>query len=104
TFFSGITLDRKNKLSLKEAIYKSYSLRRSLYRPMLVWMVDNRPLVILGEAAFDHAIISLCTNAFGWGKYPGEWKNKCFEKYINTKKEENAKRIEDAIESSLKKY
>lgn len=100
-FFRGITLDRENKLSTKEAVYKSDSLYRSLYRPMLTWTVDSKPMTILGEFAFDHAIISLCANALAWGKYPKEWKSECFEKFIAGKKEENARRLEDAIENIL---
>lgn len=101
-FFRGITLDRENKLSTKDAIYKSDSLYRSLYRPMLTWTVDGKAMTILGESAFDHAIISLCTNALAWGKYPKEWKSDGFEKFIASKKEETARRLEDAIENILK--
>lgn len=101
-FFRGLTLDRKNKMSAKEAIYKSNSLYRSLYRPMLTWIVDNKPMTILGESAFDHAIISLCANSIGWGKYPKEWKNKCFESFVAAKKKENSNNMENAIENILK--
>lgn len=97
-FFRGLTIDKNNKLSLRDAIYKPDSLNRCLYRPILIWNVNDKPMAILGEAPFDHAISSLCINGFGWGKYPKEWKCKCFDEFVNRKKHENGIRLENAIE------
>ncbi|MET7001627.1 hypothetical protein ABR189_29865 [Chitinophaga sp. H8] len=97
-FFSGLTINKNNKLSLRDAIYKPDNLNRCLYRPILIWNVNGKPMAILGEAAFDHAIISLCINGFGWGKYPKEWVCKCFDEFVNKQKHENGTRLENAIE------
>lgn len=101
-FFKGLTLDRHNKLALKDAIRTPGSLDRYLYRPILVFDVNGKPMAILGEAAFDQAIISLWANALGWGKYPLEWKNRCFDNYVKTKVEENSNILEDSIENLFK--
>ncbi len=101
TFLKGLTLSRANKLSLEESIYRTDSLNRYLYRPILLLNVNNEELTLIGHEAFDQSIVSLCLQAFGWRKFPVEWKNTCFENYIEDLVEKNDKILEDAIEAAL---
>jgi hypothetical protein len=103
TFFQGLTLDRKNKLSLEKSIWHSDSLNRHLYRPILIWNVNGEDLCLLGDGTFGQSIVSLCLNAFTWRKYPIEWKNECFNKYIEEISERASKILEDYIETIFRK-
>ncbi len=101
-FFKGLTLSKENKMPLKEAVYRPQNLNRYLYRPFLVWNVDGRNLTIVGEGIFIESINSLCSNAFGWNKFPIEWSNDCFSNYIKDKVIKNDKILEDVAENILK--
>jgi len=101
-FFKGLTLSKENKMSLRDAVYKPQNLNRYLYRPFLIWNVDDIDLTIIGEGIFIESIMSLCTNSFGWNKYPPEWGNDCFKAFIKDKVYRNDKILEDAAEQILK--
>ncbi|MFV5688918.1 hypothetical protein ACM55M_09880 [Flavobacterium sp. ZT3R25] len=101
TFFKGLTLNKDNKMSLKEAVYRPHNTTKYLYRPFLIWNVDGKDLTIVGDKIFIESIHSLCTNAFGWNKYPIEWENECFKKYIQSKVSKNDKILEDKAEKLL---
>ena len=100
-FYSGLTLSRKNKLSIQDAVYKPQSINRYLYRPFLIWNVDGKDLTIIGDGIFIESIGSLCSNSLGWGKYPSEWENECFKKFIIDKMRQNDKVLEDVAEEVL---
>jgi hypothetical protein len=101
-FYKGLTLSKKNKMPLKEAVYKPQSINRYLYRPFLVWNVDGKDLTIVGDGIFIESISSLCNNAFGWNKYPVEWGNDNFKAFIKKKVIANDKILEDVAEKILK--
>lgn len=101
--FKGLTLNRENKMSLKDAILRPYHINKYLYRPILVWNVKGIDRAIVGEGIFNEAIGSLYSNAIGWEKYPVEWKNPCFAAYVRSKFISNDKILEDVAELELKK-
>ncbi|WP_298498630.1 hypothetical protein [uncultured Algibacter sp.] len=101
-FFKGLTLSRDNKMSLQDAVYKPHNINKYLYRPFLVWNVDGKDLTFVGDRSFIESIMSLCTNAFGWNKYPIEWNNKCFKEFIKQKVMLNDKILEDEAEDIFK--
>ena len=101
-FFKGLTLSRDNKMSLQEAVYKPHNINKYLYRPFLIWNVDGKDLTLVGDRSFVESIMSLCTNSFGWNKYPIEWNNKCFKNFIKEKVKFNDKILEDEAENILK--
>ena len=101
-FFKGLTLTKDNKMPLKEAVYRPQNLNRYLYRPFLIWNVDGKDLTIVGDGIFIESIMSLCTNGFGWNKYPPEWGNRCFKEFVKEKVSKNDKILEDTIEQILK--
>lgn len=101
TFLRGLTLSKANKLSLEESIYRTDSLSRYLYRPILLFNVNNEELALVGQEVFGQSIVSLCMQAFGWRKFPVEWKNTCFENFIEDLVKKNDKILEDAIEAIL---
>lgn len=101
-FYKGLTLSRDNKLSISDAVYKPQNINRYLYRPFLIWNVDGKDLTIVGRGIFYESIVSLCTNSFGWGKFPTEWDSPCFRTFIQGKMAVNDKILEDAAEDLLK--
>lgn len=100
-FLKGLTLTKDNKMSLKEAVYRPHKINKYLYRPFLIWNVDGNDMTFVGDKIFIESIHSLCTNAFGWGKYPSEWESDCFKKYIQRKVSFNDKILEDQAEKLL---
>jgi len=101
-FFKGLTLTKDNKMSLQEAVYRPHNINKYLYRPFLIWNVDGKDLTFVGDKIFIESIHSLCTNAFGWNKYPTEWGNECFKNYIQAKVSSNDKILENKAEEILK--
>ncbi|KQT20679.1 hypothetical protein ASG22_17040 [Chryseobacterium sp. Leaf405] len=100
--FDGLTLSKDNKMTIDEEVYKPQLINRYLYRPILVWNVDGKDYAIVGRQSFNESMVSLSTNAFGWDKYPIEWKSTCFDNYIKSVYIKNDKILEDAIEEILK--
>lgn len=100
-FLQGLTLSRSNKLSLQESIYRTDNLNRYLYRPILLLNVDGKEFSLIGQEVFAQSIVSLCMQAFGWRKFPIEWKNECFERYVEETAMKNDAVLEDAIEAVL---
>lgn len=104
TFFKGLTLSKDNKMSLQDAVYRPHNINKYLYRPLLIWNVDGKDLAFVGDRSFVESIMSLCTNSFGWDKYPPEWNNECFKEFIKKKVILNDKILEDEAENILKDY
>jgi len=102
-FLKGLILSKENKLPLEQSIIHSDKLNRYLYRPILSLDVNNEEFVLIGHETFDQSILSLCSNAFPWRKYPIEWKNSCFVAFIENIANNNDKILEDAIERTLRK-
>ncbi len=63
-FFSGLRLDANNKMSLWDLVRKPHSLYRFLYKPILIWNIDNKNWAILGAHSWDESIHQYITNAF----------------------------------------
>jgi len=101
-FFKGLTLSKDNKMSLEEAVYRPHNINKYLYRPFLIWNVDGKDMTFVGDRSFVESIMSLSTNAFGWNKFPPEWKNDCFKNFIKKKVEFNDKILEDEAETIFK--
>jgi hypothetical protein len=100
-FYSGLTLNKENKLPINEAVYRPQNLNRYLYRPFLIWNVDGKDYTIIGDGIFIESITSICTNSIGWNKFPVEWANDLFKSYVNSKVEYNDKILEDKAEQIL---
>lgn len=99
--FEGLTLRKKNKLSISEAIFSPNKINKYLYRPILVWNVDGKDRAIVGQNILGESLSSLYSNAFGWNKAPEEWLNPCFKDYVKRKTLQNDKVLEDEIEKIL---
>lgn len=101
-FYKSLTLTKENKMSLQEAVYKPHNINKYLYRPFLVYNVDGADLTLVGDRSFVESIMSLTTNAIGWGKFPEEWKeNDCLLDYVKRKVSTNDKILEDKAERLL---
>jgi hypothetical protein len=101
-FFAGLTLNRHNKLSVKDAVYKVNSLERYFFRPILVITENGVDRELIGRNKWAESITVLTTNGFQWGKAPEEWKrNICFARFINQKEEDHDRLLEDEVEKIL---
>lgn len=98
-FFRGLTLSKNNKMDLLNLACKPYSIDRYLYKPILIWNVDNVDFGFLCSGAWAEAITQLATNAIPWGKAPLEWlSNSSFRKYVHAKEDQHDKWLEDPVE------
>lgn len=99
TFFSGLILNRSNKMPLIELVRKPYSMNRFLYRPFLEWKINDTTYLILGIYSRDEAENSLILNAIPWGKVPIEWEEAPgIKAYVNRKKNEHNEWLDDQVE------
>ncbi len=101
-FFSGISLNRGNKMGLCELVKKPHSLNRYLYRPLLEWKIDQKEYYVFGMFSWYEAEISLYLNSIPWGKIPLEWEdNLCFKKYKEEKHNSHDKWLDDIVEKDI---
>ena len=102
-FFSGLYFSQHHRHPVNELVTKPYSINRFLYRPILIWNIDQKDFCIMGLFSFREAITSLYLNAFPWAKAPEEWKrNKKFNQFINKKHNDHDKWLDDAVEKEIR--
>jgi len=102
-FLSGMTLTRKNKMSLSNLLKKPHLLNKYLYRPFLLWTINQKEFYVFGTASLYEAEASLYLNAIPWGKMPIEWSNVAtFKEYVSRKHDEHDKWLDDNIEKNIK--
>jgi hypothetical protein len=102
--FEGLTLHRDNKLKLHDLACKPHTMYRYLYRPILIWNIEEEDFAIIGINGFKDSVIQLATNCIPWGKAPSEWmQKKCFKEYVHLKEDAHDKWLDDAVEDKVKK-
>ncbi len=102
-FLSGVTLMKNNKMPLSELIKKPHSLNRYLYRPILIWTINDKEYCVLGTYSFYETQNNLYLNAIPWGKIPDEWMDvKSFKNYMNKKEDAHDKWLDDVVEKDIK--
>lgn len=100
--FKGLTLNRNNKLHLRDLACKPQTMQRYLYRPIIVWNIEGADFAIIGINGFKESIIQLSTNCIPWGKAPEEWmSNPCFKAYVHGKEDEHDKWLDDEVEKRI---
>ncbi|HMS40287.1 MAG TPA: hypothetical protein PKE69_08680, partial [Pyrinomonadaceae bacterium] len=100
---SGMTLTKENKMILPVFLKKPHSLNKYLYRPFLLWTINQKKYYVFGTASLFEAEASLYLNAIPWGKVPTEWSdNASFIQYKNKKQLEHDKWLDDDVEKSIK--
>ncbi len=103
-FFSGLILNRKNKMPLVESVRRPYSLNRFLYRPFLEWEINGVQHLICGIYSIVEAEYSLTLNAIPWGKFPNEWGNSSgIKDYVSDKHNAHDGWLDDQVEKIVKK-
>lgn len=103
SFYNGLTINRQNKLSIEDAILKPHSVRRYMFRPILIYMIGGEDRALVGREKFAESVMVLGTNAIHWNAVPEEWlSNKCFRKFVDKKAREHDRILEDKIEAILK--
>lgn len=101
---SGLIISKDTVCSFQDSIYKPQSINRHLYRPIIQYQIEgiDQPMTIVSFNSLTISLQQLATNAISWGKYPDEWKDKCFDEYVINKKHLNDKVLEDHHEHLLK--
>ncbi|MCD4774298.1 MAG: NERD domain-containing protein [Bacteroidales bacterium] len=102
-FFNGLSLNKHNKNTLEKMASKPYLINKYLYRPIIIWNVDNKDFAFLTKYAWSESTIQLTTNAIPWGKAPTEWmQNKIIKKYVHNKEDNHDTWLDDKLEETLK--
>jgi hypothetical protein len=97
--FSGLILERSNKMPLVELVRKPYLMNRFLYRPFLEWRINGTPYLICGIYSGDEAENSLILNAIPWGKVPNEWlEAPGIKDYVHRKQKDHDDWLDDQVE------
>jgi hypothetical protein len=103
-FYNGLSISRNNKMSVEDAILKPYSTERYMYRPILIYKIDNIDRALIGEGKVAESIYVLATNAISWNTIPSDWKeNKCMVKYMSKKGNEHDSLLEDKVQEIIMK-
>lgn len=103
TFYNGLSISRRNKLSIEQAVLKPYSTQRYMFRPILIYKIGGEDRALVGKEKFFESMIVLATNAIHWHAMFEEWlKLKCIQSFITKKGDEHDKILEDEIEKIVK--
>jgi len=103
TFYDGLTINRINKLSIEDAVYKPYSMQRYFFRPILTFNIKGEDRILVGSEKYSESLTAIATNALHWNAVPKEWLTvKCLQLFVNKKGHEHDKILEDKIEGILK--
>lgn len=101
-FYDGLTISRLTKLQIKDAIYQNHSMRRYMFRPILILNMNGKERALVGIEKWAESITVMATNGFQWQQAPEEWlKNKCFRDFLTAKHDEHDKLLEDEVETVL---
>jgi len=101
-FYNGLTLSRRNKLSVAESVYKVSSLNRHMFRPILIINYNGEDRALVGRNKWGESIVAMGTNGFQWQKAPDEWlRNRCFRTFLDRLFTEHDKLLEDEVERIL---
>lgn len=102
-FYDGLSLSRVNKLSIEEAVTKPHSVRRYMFRPILIYQINGEERALVGKEKIQESLVVLATNAISWNIISEEWFNsQCIKSFINKKSGQHDKILEDEIENILK--
>lgn len=102
-FISSLLLTKGNKMSLEELVYKPYSMRRFMFRPILSYKVNGQEMALIGEEKLIESLIVLATNSIQWNQAPEELIGvNSFKKYIEKIQRDNYKSLENKVEEILK--
>ncbi|AEW00164.1 hypothetical protein A4D02_28480 [Niastella koreensis] len=102
-FYDGLTFSKKNKLPIKESVYKVNAMERHLFRPIIIVDENGNDRQLIGIQKWAESITVLATNGFQWNKAANEWKNNpCFVKYLEQKSDQHDSLLEDEVVKALK--
>ena len=73
-FYSGLTINRGNVISIQDGILKTQDARRYMYRPILEYLIGNKKYWIIGGNKWSESLVQLTTNCIPFGQFPDEWK------------------------------
>jgi hypothetical protein len=101
-FYNGMALTRKNLPELESIVRKPGSPRRHMYRPILVWNVDDVECALCGPEKWGESIALMVINAVQWAEVPEEWlENEGFRNFIHRKRDAHDKLLENRFQAAL---
>lgn len=101
-FYDGLSLTKKNKMSIVDCILKPYSTRRYLFRSILVYNIEGKERAFVSKNKLAESIYVLASNAILWNTLPDDWLlNSGMQKFINKKGNEHDKILEDRFQQAF---
>lgn len=95
-FYSGLVLNRANKLTTIDSILNPQKNERYIYRPMLLLNTNLGECIMISLSKWSESIMTLTTNAIPWGYSPPEWLQiEEYKQYSHSKKDNHDKLLED---------
>jgi len=103
-FYSGLTLSKKNVLTVEDTVLRSQKNERFLYRPILSLDINEKKVYKTSQATVNESVRAMTVSAFGYGFYPKEWKvSKKISKYFGELKNNNDLILQDKICEIIKR-
>lgn len=101
-FYAGLTISKKNCLSIERCIYNNQDENRHIFRPILELNIDGEIYNIIGYYKWLESLTLLSTNSFPFGLCPSEWKkHKALREFIQRIDNTHDKLLENPIEDIL---
>lgn len=98
-FYAGLSISRANKLTIEETILKPHSLRRYMFRPILIYNINGEDRALVGIGKYLETMFVLATNAIHWNQMPDEWNSvKDMREFGHKTSREHDRILEDNIE------
>lgn len=97
-FYSGLTVNNDNCLSIEKCFFNNQSEFRFTYRPILELNVDGQIYNLIGYNKWIESMSLLSTNAFPFGLYPIEWtRHQKIKEFVQKIDNTHDKILEDPI-------
>lgn len=104
-FYNGLTISKKNLLSIEDSILKNQEINRYMTRPILEYYVDGEIWNLVGYNKWPESFTVLSTNGFPFGHFPIEWKDfEPIKKFVNRISHEHDLLLEKPIQEILENH
>lgn len=98
-FYSGLSLNKHNKMTILNCILKPYSTERYLFRPILIYNIEGVQRAFVSKNKLAESMYVLASNAILWNTLPNNWlQNVKMQKFINKKGNEHDRLLEDEFQ------
>ena len=103
TFYSGLTVNKTNSLSVEKCFLNNQHENRHMFRPILELNVDGDIYHMIGYNKWLESLTTLTTNSFPFGLYPIEWqKYPQIKRFVSDLENSHDKVLEEPVAQLLK--